>query len=146
MCPTLNWHNIYLYQPLRTYHHHSTSLPLTSPSTSAHIIHLSTCGPTTLHSTSSNNLSSPFNTLIFFPDPRAPLIPSPCLNRPPQSVYLCLKPSYPSLTRPVISLSFQPAQSGRGSITRQFGSIHTCLCLSASLCQCLRIYGAKSNV
>lgn len=40
----------------------------------------------------------PFNTIIyFFQTPLAPLIPSPCLNLPPQSVYLCLKPSYPSL-------------------------------------------------
>ena len=76
-----------------------------SPSTSAHIIHLSTCGLTPLSHqlhTSSNSLSSPFQhhyIYIFFSNPLAPLIPSPPprLSLPPQSVYLCLKPSYPSL-------------------------------------------------
>lgn len=60
-----------------------------------------------------------FNTIMFFcvsPKPLAPLSPSPCLNLPPQSAYLCLKPSYPlsrSPILPVISLPLYPAQENR---------------------------------
>lgn len=66
-------------------------LPLMSPSTSPHILHLSTCGPT-LHSNSSPPLKQPlipFSTpLYFFSKPLAPLIPSFCLNLTLHSVYL----------------------------------------------------------
>lgn len=88
-------------------------LPLMSPSTSPHIIHLSTCGPT-LHSSGFPLLKQPLiplsTPLYIFSEPIAPLIPSPWLNFPPQSVYLCLKPSYPlshSLLHPVIWLSLR---------------------------------------
>lgn len=112
--PTLTWHNIYLYQPLRTYQQHCTSF------TSYVSFHLTThhssfyLWPNTrFHQLPTARTAShpPFNTIIyFFSEPLAPLIPSPCLNFPPQSVYFCLKPSYPlsrSLIHPVISLSLQ---------------------------------------
>ena len=101
--PTLTWHNIYLYQPLRTYQRHSTSLPLMPPSTSAHIIHLSTCGLTLNPTSSTPALTAshpPFNTIIyiyFFKSSCSSHPIPPSLSLPPQSVYLCLKPSYPSL-------------------------------------------------
>lgn len=112
--PTLTWHNIYLYQPLRTYQQRCTSF------TSHVSFHLTThhssfyLWPNTRFRqlpTARTASHPPFNTIIFFfSEPLAPLIPSPCLNFPPQSVYLCLKPSYPlsrSLIHPVISLSLQ---------------------------------------
>ncbi|KAM3600790.1 uncharacterized protein V6R79_002520 [Siganus canaliculatus] len=46
LCSAVTQRCICLHQSLRTYQRHSTSSLLMSPSTSPHIIHLSTCGPT----------------------------------------------------------------------------------------------------
>lgn len=144
ICSTLNWHNIHPYQPLRTYQHHSTSLPLMSPSTSAHIIHL----PVAQHSIPpaprhSNSLSSPFqHHHLFFSDPLPALIPSPHTNLPPPSVYLCLKPSYPSLS-PTHSLCYFVVPSACTEWNRKYYlaiwlhshlSVFVCGCVSLRVC------------
>lgn len=96
--------------------------------------------PNNPHSTSSNSLSSPLQHHHFFSsDPRASLILSPRLNLPPRLVYLCLLSLSVSrsLAHPVISLSFQPTQSGNQSITPPIWfyshlSVFVCECLSVS--------------
>lgn len=96
ICSTLNWHPIYLCQPLRTYQHHSTSLLLVFPSTSAHILHPSTCGPATpfqpvpLHF--NHHLSSFQHHHLFF---KVALVSPLCVGFPSPSLYLCLQPFCP---------------------------------------------------
>lgn len=90
----------------------------------------------------SNSLSSPLSTplYIFFQT----LLPHSS-HHPVSTSHLNqstlgenpLIPLSRSLIHPVIWLSLQPAQSGIGGITRQFGTVHTCLCSSAGVCTCL---------
>lgn len=113
--------------------------------------------PVTLHSMlpascCSNSLSSCFQhhyvcVFFLFPEPPAPLNPSPCTNLPPQSAYLCLKPSYPlsrSPILPVISLPLYPAHRRIGGVTCQIAPttpVCVCLCLGPTIF--LDPYGTK---
>lgn len=112
--------------------------------------------PVTLHSMlpascCSNSLSSCFQhhyvVFFLFPKPPASLNPSPCTNLPPQSAYLCLKPSYPlsrSPILPVISLPLYPAHRRIGGVTCQIAPttpVCVCLCLGPTIF--LDPYGTK---
>lgn len=135
ICPTFNWHlSLSTPQDLSAPLHPS---PLVSPSTSALIICLSTCGPT-LHPTISPLLQQPliplstpscvFQTLLLLSSHHRVSTPT-SISLPLPETLLSL-----SLTQPCYFV-LQTAQSGIGSISRQSGSIHTCLCLS----QCLNM-------